>query len=206
MFHNKNKIAKIMPSILTSIGVTIAASYVFLDRSQVAVLAQTLGYGLGRSVGMLRNYRQNAEKLVKATPDGQKGVMTTMRELDTVAREIRMAVWMARPGAMMRMGPMGTMGMTLTPPANQTTSQMGQQPTGVTSMPQSYLAPGQMIPPAMMMQQSSFPQQTMNANDMQAISSMAPSNHSEVFDGGSDILVSSWRNGIERTRVVKKPR
>ena len=181
--HVKATLTK-MP-VLFKIGVILGGAYVLLDRPQVMKLARIVGYGLGRSVGMLRNYRQNAEKLVKASPDGQKGVMGSMRDLDTVAREIRMAVWMARPGAMMRMGPMGTMGMTITPP-------VGNQPLQMAG------------------QQQYSPQNAQSS--MANISSMSKEGvagpHSNVIElpggEGSDYLVSSWRSGVERMRVLKR--
>jgi hypothetical protein len=171
-----------MPSFLVNLGITIGAAYALLDRSQVGSLAKMLGYGLGRSVGILRNYRQNAEKLVRANPEGQKGVMGTMRELDAVAREVRMAVWMARPGAMMRVGPMG--GMTITPPQ--------QSINAVPSLSQPSIPAGAVTP--------------MGRADHNLSSSKADAFQEDesLPEGGSDILVSSWRNGTERTRVLKR--
>lgn len=172
-----------MPSFFLNLGITLGAAYVLLDRTHVGALARLMGYGLGRSVGILRNYRQNAERLVKANPNSKQGMMSTMRELDAVAREVRMAVWMARPGAMMRMGPMG--GMTITPPTQASNPGMGgnSMPLG---MPQDsnsnsnvLFGPGTRGSPA------SYEQEA-------------------IPEGGSDILVSSWRAGTERTRVRKQ--
>ena len=204
-----------MPSFLASIGITIGTAYILLERSQVAALTRAFGYGLGRSVGMLRNYRQNAEKLVKGDPNQQTGVVSTMRDLDTVAREIRMAVWMARPGAMMRMGPMGGgMGMNLTPPANQS-GQMnapGMGNGGVGHQPGQMLAGGFAASQSPMFsaqqQQQQFQhddeQQMMAGSNMQASVGQQQHMGGEVYDGGSDILVYGWRNGSERTKVVKR--
>ena len=170
--QRRRKIKLQMPSsILLHLTAILAVSYAMLDRPQVVSMSRMFGYGLGRSVGMLRNYRQNAEKLVRANPNGQKGVMGTMKDLDVVAREIRMAIWMARPGAMMRMGPMGGMGMTITPPPSQQSMLQGQ--------------PSQTTKTAVVVVDG----------DEDMIS---------TYEGGSDLLVSSWRNGTERTKVRKR--
>jgi len=178
-----------MSSFLLHLAAFLGLSYALLDRPQVIRMAKTAGYGLGRSVGMLRNYRQNAEKLMKANPDGQKGMMATMKDLDMVARELRMAMWMARPGAMLRMGPMGGMGMAITPGASQ---QAGMQGTTMPGLPP--LAPGQA-------QFTSLPGQS--------VQQMVPNGDFDEhtmgnYEGGSDIMVASWRKGTERTRVTKR--
>jgi len=100
--------------------------------------------------------------------------MSTLRDLDVVARELRMAIWMARPGAMLRMGP--GMGMTITPAAQQ----QQQQLTANQSTP--ILVDGvEMQPPSATEVKDAY-----------------------EYEGGSDILVYGWRNGTERTKVVKK--
>ena len=107
--------------------------YVFVPREDGIRLVRFIGFGLGRSVGMLRTYRQNAEKLMKMNPNGSTGAVSKAKDLDRIAREIRMAVWMARPGALVRMGP--SMGMTISPPV---TTQSNSSPN---ETPKTFYAP-----------------------------------------------------------------
>ena len=153
--------------------------YVFVPREDGIRLVRFIGFGLGRSVGMLRTYRQNAEKLMKMNPNGSTGAVSKAKDLDRIAREIRMAVWMARPGALVRMGP--SMGMTISPPV---TTQSNSSPN---ETPKTFYAP-----------------QTTSSGIGNQIRNEKTEVNDILTDGGSDLIVKVWRIGTEQYKVTRK--